>query len=71
MIHRNNEQQLDSRLQQSSLESFVLLSHDVKIGKTEYRQEALFQTMLSIEFVLFFGLFHHWINKMFALSNEH
>ena len=51
MIHRNNEQQLDSRLQQSSLESFVLLSHDVKIGKTEYRQEALFQTMLSIEFV--------------------
>ena len=51
MIHRNNEQQLDSRLQQSSLESFVLLSRDVKIDKTEYRQEALFQTMLSIEFV--------------------
>ena len=70
MIHQNNERQLDFRRQRSFLELSVLLSRDVKIDRTEYRQEARFQTMLSIEFVLFFDLFHHWINKMFVPSNE-
>ena len=51
MIHQNNEQQLDSRLQQNSLESFVLLSRDVEIDKTEYHREAPFQTTWSIGFV--------------------
>ena len=51
MIHQNNEQQLDSRLQQNSLESFVLLLRDVEIDKTEYHREAPFQTTWSIGFV--------------------